>query len=138
MIFANKLIIFIYIYIVHQLRNLYTIKLFFLIKELAQISIEIIFEGGLVSHENLDRCENLTEYVKTLQTCRRRTCSHIFCQRKGGRMIIGMFYSCPYIFSQILYFKVVWMYVESCNHCRIITVHTYYLKPNDISLFWGY
>ena len=124
----------------HQLRNLYTIKLFFLIKELAQISIEIIFEGGrLVSHENLDRiCENLTEYVKTLQTCRRRTCSHIFCQRKGGRMRIGMFYSCPYSFSQILYFKVVWMYVESCNHCRIITVHTYYLKPNDISLFWGY
>ena len=59
MIFANKLIIFIYIYIVHQLRNLYTIKLFFLIKELAKISIEII--------ENLDRiCENLTEYVKTL------------------------------------------------------------------------
>ena len=46
---------------VRKLRNLYTIKLFFLFKELIQISREIIFEGGLVSHEKLDRiCENTT------------------------------------------------------------------------------
>ena len=40
-----------------KLRNLYTIKLFFLIKELAQISREIIFEGGLVSHGKLDSAQ---------------------------------------------------------------------------------
>ena len=33
------------------------IKLFFLIKELAQISREIIFEGGLVAHGKLDSAQ---------------------------------------------------------------------------------
>ena len=42
-------------------QNLYTIKLFFLIKELAQISREIIFKGGQVSHQKLDSIfENTT------------------------------------------------------------------------------
>ena len=48
---------------VRKLLNLYI----YIFKELVQISREIIFERGLVSHKNLDRiCENLTEYVKTL------------------------------------------------------------------------
>ena len=48
---------------VGKLLNLYI----YIFKELVQISREIIFERGLVSHKNLDRiCENLTEYVKTL------------------------------------------------------------------------